>query len=306
MNADQNKDNESLSKHLLCVSDMPALRHKPGKQYRVEDSEVVAWLVKQPGVLEWLWNRVAKTGIIAFNDELGAWQGIGREAALARYESSGKGRPSKWSITGMLSVFSSEAVKAGGGKVSNAYWRKVMATAGMPDNTYYRLRKLAEAAGRVVNVEGQWQLSEGVRIVEPVLPAKKNSSKVIGVVKSARHEKVRMTEDQITKLLAACELPEMKLTKHPEFIAIHLIENWIEKNVLNRKSIDIHEIYDITNSFLDCRGIPGADLYGFKVRHQRLVQSPPGPPFLPPTSPGLAPAPVAPEDHAESADANSH
>ena len=59
---------------------MPELVHYVGKgegaEYDVIKSELVAWLVKQPVVLEFLWQKVRESGAIVYNSETNTWQGL--------------------------------------------------------------------------------------------------------------------------------------------------------------------------------------------------------------------------------------
>ncbi len=64
------------AKILDCCKTMPRLRHKlPGEDFDIRKSEVVAWLVSQPSIRQFVFNRVAQRGLIVFDRESGTWQG---------------------------------------------------------------------------------------------------------------------------------------------------------------------------------------------------------------------------------------
>lgn len=68
---------------LNCLRKMPPLRHRiDGEPYDIMKSEVMDWIVKQPEVRQWLYDKVAdKTGgrmpeFIKYDSEKGTWQGV--------------------------------------------------------------------------------------------------------------------------------------------------------------------------------------------------------------------------------------
>lgn len=59
------------------VSQMPELSHWPNKpsDFDITKSEVLAWLLKQPEVLNWLVQQVKDCKAIVYNPEKGTWKG---------------------------------------------------------------------------------------------------------------------------------------------------------------------------------------------------------------------------------------
>ncbi len=61
------------------LSGMPALRHSvPGEEFTIEKSEALAWVLAQPCVKVWLWDRIRNTGRIEFDQATGRWRGVPR------------------------------------------------------------------------------------------------------------------------------------------------------------------------------------------------------------------------------------
>lgn len=59
---------------------MPPLYHKlPDEEYDLRKSRVLWWLIKQPEVLEDVWNLVKQSGAIKYNSDTGKWQGVNFE-----------------------------------------------------------------------------------------------------------------------------------------------------------------------------------------------------------------------------------
>lgn len=75
--------NRPKNDRLNCLKKMPPLRHKSvdGK-YDVMKSEVIDWIVRQPDVRQWLYDKVVdKTGgknpeFIYYNADKQMWQGV--------------------------------------------------------------------------------------------------------------------------------------------------------------------------------------------------------------------------------------
>lgn len=61
-----------------ALSGMPALDHWPDRSvpFQIENSEVVAWLVKQPVVMERIFQLCREVGGIRFNDQTKLWYGV--------------------------------------------------------------------------------------------------------------------------------------------------------------------------------------------------------------------------------------
>lgn len=61
---------------LDLLSTMPALRHSvEGEVFDIENSAVVQWVLSQRGVKEWLFNRIAGSGRIVYNEVSKCWAG---------------------------------------------------------------------------------------------------------------------------------------------------------------------------------------------------------------------------------------
>ena len=65
-----------------CIADMPQLSHKTSEPFDVHSSEVVAWLVGQGTVLQWMFDTAKTRGLIVFDPAEQKWRGIG-EAKLS-------------------------------------------------------------------------------------------------------------------------------------------------------------------------------------------------------------------------------
>lgn len=71
------------SKRLNVARKMPELKHSfPDEDYNVSKSEVVQWLMSQPEVQQYVFDRVANNGkykLILFDKERGTWKGVDYE-----------------------------------------------------------------------------------------------------------------------------------------------------------------------------------------------------------------------------------
>ncbi len=71
---------QKIPKRFEVVKKMPPLRHKSGDGYNPEESEVIDWLIKQPDILNYIFDAVRGNGRrespIVFNPEAGTWQGV--------------------------------------------------------------------------------------------------------------------------------------------------------------------------------------------------------------------------------------
>lgn len=66
-----------FNKHLRIAKKMPPLYHTlPGEKFELEKSEVVKWLISQPDLLDFIFDRVKKHGHIIYNPETGKWHGV--------------------------------------------------------------------------------------------------------------------------------------------------------------------------------------------------------------------------------------
>lgn len=75
--------NRPKNKMLDCLKQMPPLRHRTGDgEFDIMKSEVVDWMVNQPEVRQWLYDKVTdKTGgrkavYICYNQQSSTWQGV--------------------------------------------------------------------------------------------------------------------------------------------------------------------------------------------------------------------------------------
>lgn len=68
------------SKQLNVAKQMPRLRHRiPGEEYDNKKSEVINWIVSQPEIRQWLFDKLKSYGYIAYLKEPGQWVGIEHE-----------------------------------------------------------------------------------------------------------------------------------------------------------------------------------------------------------------------------------
>ena len=60
-----------------AARNMPPLYHRlPDMEFDYRKSRTLWWLVKQPAVLEHIWNIVKQSGAITYNKHTGKWQGV--------------------------------------------------------------------------------------------------------------------------------------------------------------------------------------------------------------------------------------
>jgi hypothetical protein len=69
---------------LDVVATMPALTHYPDrtKPFDIAESEVVAWLISQPSVSQWLFDEVKHMRLIVFDKASNTYRGCGVALAL--------------------------------------------------------------------------------------------------------------------------------------------------------------------------------------------------------------------------------
>jgi len=66
-----------ISAKIQVAKNMPPLKHSyPGRAYNVVQSEVVRWLIKQPDILQWLFESMKDKALIAYDPSKGTWQGV--------------------------------------------------------------------------------------------------------------------------------------------------------------------------------------------------------------------------------------
>ncbi len=73
------EENGKAAKWASAVIKMPPLRHTlPGQPFRLENSEVVRWLLNQPDVMQSVFDKAKK--YLRYNGDTGTWQGVDYEA----------------------------------------------------------------------------------------------------------------------------------------------------------------------------------------------------------------------------------
>lgn len=60
---------------LNCARKMPRLRHTVGEQFDIRTSEVVKWLLKQPDIMQKVFDFAANHKVIAYDSATGEWRG---------------------------------------------------------------------------------------------------------------------------------------------------------------------------------------------------------------------------------------
>lgn len=62
----------------MAIRQMPALRHKlDGEEFSWERSEVAKWMMGQPEVMKYIFDKAHGTGIIVYEATSGTWKGDG-------------------------------------------------------------------------------------------------------------------------------------------------------------------------------------------------------------------------------------
>lgn len=55
---------------------MPPSRHTvPGEPFDIRNSEALAWLVRQPEILNYVWNNIKGSGAVQYDKSTGMWTG---------------------------------------------------------------------------------------------------------------------------------------------------------------------------------------------------------------------------------------
>lgn len=68
------------NKKMDAIKLMPPLYHKyPGYDYEPQKSEVINWLIKNPNVLEYIWDKFKQSNLVEYNPQTGKWQGVDYE-----------------------------------------------------------------------------------------------------------------------------------------------------------------------------------------------------------------------------------
>lgn len=64
------------SKAFKVGCSMPTgLNHKPNENFDWAESEVVAWLIEQPEIQSYIFDKMKDAAAIIYNPETGTWQG---------------------------------------------------------------------------------------------------------------------------------------------------------------------------------------------------------------------------------------
>lgn len=67
------KKNEPL-RLMTASKNMPPLFHTlPGQKFDIRNSEVIKWLISNPEVLQYLFDKVKNRGFIIYNSETKKW-----------------------------------------------------------------------------------------------------------------------------------------------------------------------------------------------------------------------------------------
>lgn len=77
------KINRPKLERLNCIKNMPPLHHKtPDSNFDIMTSEVVNWIVQQPDVRKWIYDKITDSSggkdpeFIKYNKDTGKWQGV--------------------------------------------------------------------------------------------------------------------------------------------------------------------------------------------------------------------------------------
>lgn len=67
------------TKSFSTVRKMPELRHSiPGESFDVRNSEVCRWLMQQPEIMQYVFDKVNYSGDIVYDRARGTWKGADR------------------------------------------------------------------------------------------------------------------------------------------------------------------------------------------------------------------------------------
>jgi hypothetical protein len=74
------KNTKCKSIKLDSAKCMPPLYHKlPDEDYSSEKSQVIKWLIQQPHICEFVWDKIKQSGDVKYNPDTGKWQGVDYE-----------------------------------------------------------------------------------------------------------------------------------------------------------------------------------------------------------------------------------
>lgn len=69
--------NRKKNKLIGIARQMPPLYHSlPGEKFDIRKSKVIWWLIKQPEILNYVWNNIKQSGAVWYNQKTGKWQGV--------------------------------------------------------------------------------------------------------------------------------------------------------------------------------------------------------------------------------------
>lgn len=69
------------SKLINVARKMPPLYHSiPGEKFDIRKSRTLWWLIKQPEILNYVWNNIKQSGFIKYDSVTGKWTGIDFES----------------------------------------------------------------------------------------------------------------------------------------------------------------------------------------------------------------------------------
>ncbi len=67
---------QKRSQLLNVARKMPPLFHTiPGQAFDILQSQVLLWLIKQPDILNFIWNNIKQSGDVFYDPKSGKWQG---------------------------------------------------------------------------------------------------------------------------------------------------------------------------------------------------------------------------------------
>lgn len=67
-------------KRLLAAKKMPPLRRTvPGRTYSIEKDEAAAWMARQPELMNYLFDLLARVGYVIYDPESKTWRGTDHE-----------------------------------------------------------------------------------------------------------------------------------------------------------------------------------------------------------------------------------
>lgn len=73
--------NRKKSKLIGVARLMPPLYHTlPGEKFDIKKSKVMWWLIRQPDILNYLWNHIKQSGMVQYDPETGKWYGVDFES----------------------------------------------------------------------------------------------------------------------------------------------------------------------------------------------------------------------------------